>query len=455
MSEAEARGPVPRLAEPATDAAIIRRVRWRLLAWSGGSTLVVLIALGSLLYTAVDNSLATAATDQLRERARFLVETVMAGPAGIRSTDGSAITVTPAEPGILIGGPSSGTVAFVSTPGGMLMGGSRAANTLIDHEDLKAAQTTGRETVREKTIADGLPLRVLTVPVEGPGGTWVVGVVGDRTAEELTLGVVLTMLVAGGLVALFASLVVGWMYADRALVPIRESMRRQREFAADASHELRTPLAIVKGSIEHLRRNRDQPVAAVGDALDDLDAGTDRLTALVDDLLVLARTDSGAIDLDLATTDLGELVLDALGSLSSVADSHGVQLQIDAEPVPITADAGRLRQLVVILVGNAIRHSAAAGGRSVEVSVRGTAGRAILAVDDDGHGIRQEDLPRVFDRFWRAADAPTGGTGLGLAIARWIVERHGGTIVASNRAGGGARFEVSLPRLAAAPPVHP
>jgi signal transduction histidine kinase len=119
--------------------------------------------------------------------------------------------------------------------------------------------------------------------------------------------------------------------------------------------------------------------------------------------------------------------------------------------VPLLADRERLRQLVVILVDNAIRHASAGGGRSVEVSVRGFDGRAVLAVDDDGPGIRPEDLPHVFDRFWRGAGAPEGGTGLGLAIGQWIADRHGGTIAASNRPGGGARFEVRLPRPADRP----
>jgi signal transduction histidine kinase len=259
--------------------------------------------------------------------------------------------------------------------------------------------------------------------------------------------VLLVVLIAGGLGALAASLGVGWLYAERALIPIRDAMRRQREFAADASHELRTPLAIVRGSVEHLRRNRDQPVAQVGAALDDIDAGTLRLTALVEDLLVLARTDSGAIELDFTPTDLGELTLDAAGGLAAVAREAGVEVRIDAEPVPLRGDVGRLRQLIVILIDNAIRHASAASGGSgsVEVSVKALEGSALLTVDDDGRGVRPEDLPRVFDRFWRAPDAPPGGTGLGLAIARWIVERHGGTITAANRPTGGARFEVRLP----------
>jgi signal transduction histidine kinase len=229
-------------------------------------------------------------------------------------------------------------------------------------------------------------------------------------------------------------------------------MRRQREFAADASHELRTPLAIVKGSVDHLRRHPERPVAEVGAALDDIEAGTDRLTALVDDLLLLARTDSGGVELDIGPVDLADVAIDAAGGLSSLASSHAVELRVDAEPVPIQGDAARLEQLVLILVDNAIRHTAAAGGSWVAIAIRATDGRAILTVDDAGHGIREEDRERVFERFWRATDAPPGGTGLGLAIARWIVERHGGSIAASNLPDGGARFEVRLPGLAGSSP---
>jgi signal transduction histidine kinase len=437
---------------PTSDGALVRRVRWRLLAWSGGSTLVVLVALGSLLYAAVAGSLAGAASQQLMGRAASVISGVAAmppvpfghpdpGPVDVVK----GVTTVDGQPGLMIGGPASGTVALLTWADGDEIGRAYVTEDLVDKPAINAAVQSGEQLLTETTIA-GVPWRVLTVPIATPTATMVVQILGDRTDEQRTLRVLLVVLVAGGVVAMGASLGVGWLYAERALVPIRDAMRRQREFAADASHELRTPLAIVAGSIDHLRRNRDRPVAEVGTALDDIDAGTKRLTALVEDLLVLARTDSGAIELDLAPTDLGELTLDAAGGLGSVARAAGVEIRVDAEPVPLRGDADRLRQLVVVLVDNAIRHALAAGGRSVEVSVKGGEDAAVLTVDDDGPGLRPEDVPRIFDRFWRATDAPPGGTGLGLAIARWIVERHGGTITATNRPTGGARFEVRLPR---------
>jgi two-component system sensor histidine kinase CiaH len=438
-------GRLARSAEPAGDAALVRRVRWRLLAWSGGSTLAVLLVLGAVLYAVIDRSLAAAAEQQLRDRA---VPGAKSHIAGIEIRDPNLIAENPGQPGLVIGGASSGTVAFVATPFGGLAPARGPIDGLVHAEDIEAASRSGKEIIREVT-AGGAPWRVLTLPFDGPGGRYVVQVAVDTSAEERTLGVLVTVLVAGGMVVLAVSLLLGWLYADRALIPIRDAMRRQREFAADASHELRTPLTIVRGTVDLLRRHREKPLSQVGDALDDLESQTDRLTDLVDDLLVLARTDSGAVDLEPAPTDLAELVLDTTTAMAAVASREGVRLEVDAQPVPLTADPARLRQLIHLLVDNAIRHSAAAGeGRSVRLGVAIADGRALLAVEDEGRGIREEDLPRVFDRFWRATDAPPGGTGLGLAIAAWIVERHGGSITASNRADGGARFEVHLPRAA-------
>jgi signal transduction histidine kinase len=262
------------------------------------------------------------------------------------------------------------------------------------------------------------------------------------------------VLVIGGLAALALAVAAGWVYAGRALVPIRASidrreaaLRRQLEFAANASHELRTPLTVIRTSVTDLRRNQDEPVRQVGAALEDIDAETAHLTALVDDLLLLARTDAGTIELDLGPVDLADVAVEAVGPLTAMAAEHGVNLVADPRPAEVDGDALRLRQLVKILVDNAVAHTPA-GGRVI-VRVRPDAGSAVLEVEDDGPGIREADLPHVFERFWRADDAPEGGTGLGLAIAAWIVEHHRGRIAAANRPEGGARFEARIPLCSA------
>ena len=176
-------------------------------------------------------------------------------------------------------------------------------------------------------------------------------------------------------------------------------------------------------------------------ALDDLDAGATRMEHLVDDLLLLARTDAEAVELVATDTDLALAAAEAAEALEAVAAERGVRLVLDVQPAPVRGDEARLRQLVGILVDNAIRHSPA-GGR-VTVAVRPG---ARLTVDDEGPGHRPRAPGARVRAVLAGAGAPAGGTGLGLAIARWIAERHGGSIHAENRSPGpGARFVVRIP----------
>ena len=436
-------------ARPVGDAALVRGVRWRLLAWSGGSTLIALVALGALLYSAVAWSLATTGEEQLRARAMEIAAGVDfragSGAIGGGAPPGNVFVDRASVPGLVVGGPTSGTFGFITNvTGGDITGGAPPIfqSVLEDRDEVVKNAQEGAETISVAHLR-GTPVRMLALPVTIGDSLLLIQVLADRTAEVNTLTVLLVVLAVGGLLVLAASLVVGWVYAERALVPIRDALRRQREFAADASHELRTPLTVVRGSVEDLRRNADQPVASVGHALEDIEGEVDRLTALVDDLLLLARTDSGVVELASEPTDLAEIALDASGALVAEAERRGLRIEVDAQPVPLLADPARLRQLVTILLDNAVRH--APTGSTIEVGVTTVDRFGRLRVDDRGGGFRPEDLPRAFDRFWRAPDAPPGGTGLGLSIAAWIAERHGGSVAASNRPEGGARLEVLLP----------
>ena len=139
----------------------------------------------------------------------------------------------------------------------------------------------------------------------------------------------------------------------------------------------------------------------------------------------------------------------AASLMAKPAGAKDIRVVVDPEPAMVEGDSLRLRQLVMILVDNAIRHSPTGG--EVRVAVRRSGDAAFLDVEDQGRGIRPEDMPHVFDRFWRASGAPSGGTGLGLAIAKWIVDRHRGLITVSNREEGGAKFRVQLPALEGRP----
>lgn len=446
------------------EARLLRRVRINLALWSGGITLAVLLVLGAILYIAVERSLTATGTAQLVTQANQIT-------GGRRDPGGE-----PPEGGLSFGGPNSGTFTMVVDGDGRPVGrGLRVPDGLPVVESVEAAKATGERDIRSATITTTVvtvalpgvepaavtsgdlqetllttPVRVLTDPVRFRGQPFYLQIVGDRTTEERTLRILVIVLVVGGLVALLAASGVGAVYARRALVPIRrslidqrEALRRQREFAADASHELRTPLTVIRASVDDLGRHASEPVASVGSALTDIRDEVDHLTAMVDDLLLLARSDSGAVELERVPVDLGDIASTAAAALSRPATERGVEVVVDPAPAELTGDPARLRQLVMILVDNAIRHSPS-GGR-VLVRVRTDGPDATVVVEDDGPGIRDEDVPRLFDRFYRAAGAPGGGTGLGLAIAAWIAERHGGRVEAANRAEGGARFAVRLP----------
>ncbi|HEX7347045.1 MAG TPA: HAMP domain-containing sensor histidine kinase [Candidatus Limnocylindrales bacterium] len=432
------------------EAGLLRRVRLQLALWSGGVTLVLLLLLGAVLYITVDRSLSTSGTAQLVNQAA-------------RLTGGRPAPDALPEGGFNFGGPGSGTFAMVVDAQGDPVGrGARIPAGLPVLESIVAARESGQRDIREDTVtirgsatpedAAETPVRVLTDPVTFRGRQLFLQIVGDRTTEERTLRVLVLVLVVGGAVALLVASGVGAAYANRALVPIRQSLigqrealRRQREFAADASHELRTPLTVIRASVDDLERHPKQQVAAVGTALTDIREEVDHLTSMVEDLLLLARSDSGAIELERVPVDLGDVASSGASGMTLLASERDVSLVVDPIPAEVTGDPARLRQLVAILVDNALRH--APGGSRVDVRVRTDGGDAVLVVEDEGPGIRPDDLPRVFDRFYRAAGSPGSGTGLGLAIAAWIVERHGGRIAAANRDTRGARFTVRLPLI--------
>ncbi|MFL5769847.1 MAG: sensor histidine kinase [Chloroflexota bacterium] len=421
----------------AADNRLIKRVRWQLVAWSGLSTLLVLVVLGAGLYLIAARALEDRAEQQLTARAAAFREHPDPGRPG---------------QGFSFGGDGSGTFALLADSDGDALGA--AGFFLPDGLPVEAsidAARTARVDVRTTEVR-GIPIRVRTEAATSRIGPVFIQVIQDRSAEQDLLDAILRVLLVGGAAVVLVAIGFGAVYARRALVPIRDSLaaqrlalRRQREFAADASHELRTPLTVVRSSIEFLRRHRNEAVSGVGGALDDIDSEVERMTTLVDDLLLLARSDSGGVTLARQPLDLGDVAAAAASSMAKPAGAKDVRVVVDPEPAMVEGDSVRLRQLVMILVDNAIRHSPAGG--QVRVAVRHVSDAAILDVEDEGRGVRPEDMPHLFDRFWRATGAPSGGTGLGLAIAKWIVDRHRGTITVSNRQGGGAQFRVRLPPL--------
>jgi len=220
-----------------------------------------------------------------------------------------------------------------------------------------------------------------------------------------------------------------------------ESLERQRQFTADASHELRTPLTSIRGYARMLREWALNDPETARESVDAIERESQRMHELVERLLLMAREDEDLL-LDSAPTDMRDIASAAVAARRVAATDITIDYQADAEPVIADIDAARIRQVLDILLDNAVKFTPEGG--TVRVGVRFEDG-VELFVSDDGPGIPHEHLPHIFERFYKADNARSDGSaGLGLAIARQIVERHGGTIGVSSDANG-STFVVRLP----------
>lgn len=236
---------------------------------------------------------------------------------------------------------------------------------------------------------------------------------------------------------------------DGALAARQASEMKVRQFVADASHELRNPLAAIRGYAELTRRSWAELPADTAHAMARVESEAGRMSHLVEDLLLLARLDSGP-DLNLRPTDLTELVLNAVSDAQAAGPQHVWTMVLPDTPVMARGDAHRLHQVLANLLANARTHTPP--GTRVETGLAVEEGRAVLTVTDDGPGIPPEIQPRVFQRFTRAdasrartaGTASGGSTGLGLAIVAAVVEAHAGQVEVDSQPGR-TRFTVRLP----------
>ena len=228
------------------------------------------------------------------------------------------------------------------------------------------------------------------------------------------------------------------------LSSIEHAYHAQQRFVSDASHELRAPLTAIQGNLELLRRHQGMPEDEREEALSEMTREADRLTRLVADLLALARADAG-VPLKYCLVDLDAIVLDAFRAARQLARDQTLVLD-PFEPTQINGDEDRLKQLVLILLDNALKYTPADG--QVTLGLRHGEGSVEVLVRDTGVGIPPEDLPHVFERFYRADPARSrdpGGTGLGLPIAQWIAGQHGGKVVLESQQGRGTLAVICLP----------
>jgi signal transduction histidine kinase len=308
----------------------------------------------------------------------------------------------------------------------------------------EAALSHGQD-LRTVTLTDGSQARLLTYRLPTTGSNQVVQVGRLLDDQQRVLDALLQVLgLLGGLGALLIA-AGSWWVAGRSIAPAQQAWEKQQAFVANASHELRAPLTVVRASAEVAQRG-PRVTDAQRVLLDDILQEVDHMSQLVDDLLLLSRLDAGRLALAHEPIDLAELLDDVGRKIGRIADSKQVDLHVDPpKGLAVLGDRTRLRQVLLILLDNALRHTPSGGRISLTAEASGRNAKVVVA--DTGKGIRPDDLPHIFERFYRSSEnGDADGSGLGLAIAKGLTEAQGGTIDLETDPGLGTRALLTLPR---------
>lgn len=280
----------------------------------------------------------------------------------------------------------------------------------------------------------------------------------DDATQTLYVGKDVTVLYSGlrkatyaqvvlGFIAVLIGSAIGYYMAGRALVPLKEAYEKQKQFAADASHELRTPLSVVMASADLLLADPSIQNPFLRQVIEDLKSEVKKMTNLVSDLLMVARSDNNALKVNIKRLDLLELLEQVIRMMTPLAEKKRILLGGDnLQRVYVKGDEDRLKQLVIILTDNAIKYTPEGGRVEVGLILKERVG---ITVTDNGIGISKDDLGKIFERFYRVDKARSremGGNGLGLSIAKELVRMNGGEIGVESEEGSGTRFTVWLTR---------
>lgn len=422
----------------------LQRLRRRLTAWYVVTFCGILLLLGGGLFlsirhqlsTQLDNSLASATTE-LARAAR--IRELEAGASG-RVVDAVEELHVPDRVLYLLD--TAGRPVTPDTAPAWVRSAARGTRT-----------TTTMQVAREEPSEVQLRLHAERFALAN-GRPMVAVAVADQVELEDRYAALIAAFGAATLMAVVLVALGGSVLVQQSLRPIEQSMEYMRRFMADAAHEMRTPLTVIRSRAEVALQ---QPRAAdeYVEAIRGVEAETRRLGRIVEDLLTLARADAGERPLERTRVFLDDVVSDAAGAAGAMAQACGVTLAIDEfEEAPVDGDAALLRQLAMLLLDNAVKFTPAGGRVAVRVGL--VDGRARLSVEDTGPGIPEDQLPHIFERFYRGdparsrgrAGSEIDGAGLGLAIARWIIDLHRATIEVQSALGSGTRMTVSFPAAA-------
>lgn len=275
----------------------------------------------------------------------------------------------------------------------------------------------------------------------------IVQIVRDITAEEGMLNTLFLILVIGCSIGSLCAIGIGFFLAGRALVPIQNSWEKQQQFVSDASHELRTPLAVIQSKTDVLFQSPSATIEEKAMDISTISKECRRLSKLVSNLLLLARSDSNQIEMDKKTFELDKLLEEIVAPYKEIASYQEKEMILKVErDVPFMGDRERIHQMMVILLDNAMKYTNEGG--HIQIDCTQTSSSIRIQVKDDGIGVKEEDIPKLFDRFYQGdkARSTSEGAGLGLSIANWIVEKHYGKISVESKWGDGTCFEVIFPK---------
>jgi signal transduction histidine kinase len=407
-------------------------VRWRLTLAFAAVMACVLAATGLFVRQRISTNLDNALNASLRAQASGLATLARQSDSGLAEAGGGRTAAERPQLAQLIG--ASGRVIDATAHAPRL---SLLSSAALDRVRREAA-------FFERTVGAGAPIRLLGIPIKAQDQQ-LVGVVGqsleqrDRAISDLT-----GVLLIGGPLALLLSTAAGYFLAGAALRPVEAMRRRERAFVADASHELRSPLAMLQAELELMARDRPGGAEfdkATASAIEE----TERLGALMDELLLLSRVDERQLTLHRVPVLADELAKDAVArARRRLTDELSIELTPSGTPVCVRVDRARIGQAIDNLLDNARRYARS----EVSVVIRTTGSWVELHVLDDGPGFPAEFLPRAWERFSRAERARTeAGAGLGLSIVRTVAELHGGRAQAANRSAGGADVWIALPAV--------
>lgn len=257
------------------------------------------------------------------------------------------------------------------------------------------------------------------------------------------------LLIGIGILSIGLAFLISLYIANRSIKPIEESYNKQKQFVADASHELRTPLAAINANADLLLSHPDSTITEEKKWIIYIKDETERMTGLTNDLLYLARSDADREEKVSSAVSVSDIIESTILEIEAAAFEKGLELTYSVEPnIRVTASQDRLKQLILILIDNALKYTPQKGNIHISLSREGS--KAVMSVENSGDGIAPDELPYIFDRFYRTDKSrarESGGSGLGLSIAKSICKSMGADIRAVSIPGKTTVFTVSFPAL--------